>query len=637
MHRAWCDARNRRSGTRSPPVRDCGKSTKRPTRSPRAIRLGSSSPNEQIDLLGLLDVGVQRCLRVDGPPNRPTRLKYDGRDCFVYRVELPAEHGPRAGRGVRRRCQQPVGRHRRAGPPIAPRNGKLPLAELNLIATNVAVDDDKFVVAKSLTEDGRIGKVSDAQGVVVLRPMLAKRWTPVCRETLLKPGDWLRTESARGKRGQGHAFVRGRAHAGAGNAGRVHFAHAGPLHSGQVQVMHPAQKDAETARHSNCWPRARGAASFKPGDKQLVRVDRDEKLVDVPQTPVWLAGFEGTSNNESLGSLIVNLPDGRNEPLTVGYHKVSVDIRDQIARTTIEESFVNHTDARLEGVFHFPLPQDASISGFGMWIGNDLVEADVVEKQRAREIYETILREKRDPGLLEWTGGNIFKARVFPIEADSEKRIKIIYTQVLPLRAQPVSLHLRPAERAAAHEPAARAVAERDGELGGAAQERHLPDALGPHAADGPLGPRRVRRAGVHARSRLRGGVRNRRPAIGRRRHPASPRRRRLLPHATHAPRARRELAARAAARRQAAEPRAAVRHVGLDGLGEAQAAGRVRGDACSRRSGRKTGFLLACADVEPAWASTGTNGSPTPKTSPRRTRFWTSGCRSAGRIWTGL
>ena len=60
--------------------------------------------------------------------------------------------------------------------------------------------------------------------------------------------------------------------------------------------------------------------------------------------------------------------------------------------------------------------------------------ADIVEKQRAREIYEEILRERRDPGLLEWSGGNLFKARVFPIEAHSEKRIKITYTQVLPLR-----------------------------------------------------------------------------------------------------------------------------------------------------------------------------------------------------------
>ncbi|MFO0822048.1 MAG: VIT domain-containing protein [Gemmataceae bacterium] len=100
----------------------------------------------------------------------------------------------------------------------------------------------------------------------------------------------------------------------------------------------------------------------------------------------------------------------------------------------IEESFVNRSKDVLEGVFYFPLPQDASISGFGMWIGDKLVEADVVEKERAREIYETILRERRDPGLLEWTGGNIFKARVYPIPAGSEKRIKISYTQVLPLQ-----------------------------------------------------------------------------------------------------------------------------------------------------------------------------------------------------------
>ncbi|HKD37145.1 MAG TPA: VIT and VWA domain-containing protein, partial [Pirellulales bacterium] len=203
------------------------------------------------------------------------------------------------------------------------------------------------------------------------------------------------------------------------------------VHTGEVQLNLPK---ADHPQFELLAPRE-GSRKFSAPGKSIVRVDRaSEKLADVKDPPKWLLGFEGASADESLGSLIVNI-DGRNEPLAVGYHKVNVEIRDQIARTTIEESFVNSTSARLEGVFHFPLPQDASISDFGMWIGNNLVEADVVEKQRAREIYETILRERRDPGLLEWTGGNIFKARVFPIEANSEKRIKIVYTQVLPLRA----------------------------------------------------------------------------------------------------------------------------------------------------------------------------------------------------------
>ena len=200
------------------------------------------------------------------------------------------------------------------------------------------------------------------------------------------------------------------------------------LHYGELQVAEGKKSELEI----------RGAldeSTRPPGDKAtLYRVGRDRKLAITPNKPIWLRGFEGASTNESIGSLITKVGD-LDVPLTIGYHKVKVEVRDQIARTTIEESFVNHTRSRLEGVFHFPLPQDASISGFGMWIHGELVEADVVEKQRAREIYETILRERRDPGLLEWTGGNIFKARVFPIEPHSEKRIKIVYTQVLPLRA----------------------------------------------------------------------------------------------------------------------------------------------------------------------------------------------------------
>ncbi|HEY4261235.1 MAG TPA: VIT domain-containing protein, partial [Schlesneria sp.] len=395
------------------------------------------SPDKQIDLLRLLEVGVKDAtpLLVARPYQRTT---YGGRDCYAYRVDLPGEQGR-----VHVEAFADVTNNQLVGitarDVVGEKGVKQPVAELRLVAVNQPVADEQFAVSKSLTEDGRIGKVSEAQGIVVLRPMLAKRWTPVCRETLLRPGDWLRTELRGANAVKITLASEVELTLGPGSLIECISTTQARLHNGQVQVkvggkpVADGQPDSR-AEFTLLAPRT-GDRGFKAGTKQLVRVDREEKLVDMGQTPVWLAGFEGTTSNESLGSLIVNLPDGRNEPLTVGYHKVSVEIRDQIARTTIEESFVNHTPTRLEGVFHFPLPQDASISGFGMWIGNDLVEADVVEKQRAREIFETILREKRDPGLLEWMGGNIFKARVFPIEAHSEKRIKVVYTQVLPLRA----------------------------------------------------------------------------------------------------------------------------------------------------------------------------------------------------------
>ena len=266
----------------------------------------------------------------------------------------------------------------------------------------------------------------DAQGAVSLKPAEHERWTPVCGPLLLMPGDWLRTD------------LRG------ANAVEVHLSSGGKLILGPGCLIELV-KPGEIRVHSGeleASPAPRQSLQMLGPQRQLVvvettsnlRVDGD-KLVTLDREPKWLQGFKGTIKNETLGSLVAKI-DGRDVPLSVGYHKVTVDIRDQIARTVIEESFVNHTKGILEGVFYFPLPADASISGFGMWIGNELVEADVVEKQRAREIYETILRERRDPGLLEWAGGNLFKARVFPIPGESEKRIKISYTQVLPLRGR---------------------------------------------------------------------------------------------------------------------------------------------------------------------------------------------------------
>jgi tetratricopeptide (TPR) repeat protein len=299
-----------------------------------------------------------------------------------------------------------------------------PIAELTLVAVNEPIADDRFLVSDTLTEDGRIGKIADVQGIVSLRPVMAERWTPVTGRMLVRPGDWLRTD-ARGANAVAVRLVKETSVI-LGPATLAEL--VGPrrirIHSGELEATAPAAAKVELVGPAGQPIAVDGATRVRVQNDKLARLDRE---------PLWLRGFKGATTTESLGSLVANV-DGRNVPLTVGYHKVTVDIRDQIARTEIEESFVNHTDSQLEGVFYFPLPQDASISGFGMWIGDSLVEADVVEKELAREIYETILRERRDPGLLEWTGGNIFKARVFPIFAHSEKRIKISYTQVLPLR-----------------------------------------------------------------------------------------------------------------------------------------------------------------------------------------------------------
>ena len=283
---------------------------------------------------------------------------------------------------------------------------------------------DLFVAGDTLSEDGRVGKVTDVQGLVAIRPAMHERFSPVTERMPLRPGDWLQTDPRGANALSVRLLPQTEVLIGPGSTVELASPQQLRLAAGEIKIKAAAKSSLELVGPDGKKIAVSGTQIYRAGRQTLVKLDKP---------PRWLLSYEGKVAGDSIGSLLAKI-DGRDVPLTVGYHKVTVDIRDQIARTTIEESFVNHTNAVLEGTFFFPLPQDASIAGFGMWIGDKLVEADVVEKQRAREIYETILRERRDPGLLEWSGGNIFKARVFPIPAQAEKRITITYTQVLPLR-----------------------------------------------------------------------------------------------------------------------------------------------------------------------------------------------------------
>ena len=118
-------------------------------------------------------------------------------------------------------------------------------------------------------------------------------------------------------------------------------------------------------------------------------------------------------------------------PLTVKYHRVMVEIRDQVAKTSIDEVFINNHDRDIEGTFIFPLSEGASISEFAMYIGDKKVEGEILDSSQARKIYEDIVRRLRDPALLEYIGRNMFRARVFPIPARGEKRIQLSYSEIL--------------------------------------------------------------------------------------------------------------------------------------------------------------------------------------------------------------
>ncbi|MHC4874913.1 MAG: VIT domain-containing protein [Planctomycetota bacterium] len=132
------------------------------------------------------------------------------------------------------------------------------------------------------------------------------------------------------------------------------------------------------------------------------------------------------------GSITVVDPNGQEMKLSMRRFHVDVHIEDGFARTTIDQTYFNHTYSRQEGTFHFPLPPDASLSRLAMYVNGKLMEGGMVERGHGRNVYEQIRHTRRDPALLEWVDGSTFKMRVFPLEARREKRIVLSYTQRLP-------------------------------------------------------------------------------------------------------------------------------------------------------------------------------------------------------------
>ncbi len=117
--------------------------------------------------------------------------------------------------------------------------------------------------------------------------------------------------------------------------------------------------------------------------------------------------------------------------MEVRYHHVTVKIADQLATTAVDQVFYNPNGAGSRGPTSFPIPKGAHIDRFAMDINGTMVEAELLDAEKARRIYEDIVRRMRDPALLEYAGQGLYKVRIFPIEPRSEKRIKLSYSQLL--------------------------------------------------------------------------------------------------------------------------------------------------------------------------------------------------------------
>lgn len=134
---------------------------------------------------------------------------------------------------------------------------------------------------------------------------------------------------------------------------------------------------------------------------------------------------------------LISMPPMEDEqpvkPQEIRLSRINTEVRIHgwTAETRMTMTFANPTGRNLAGDLYFPLPEGATVSGYALDINGVMVDGVVVEKEKARQVFEKEVRKGVDPGLVEWVKGNNFKTRVFPIPPHGSRTIMVRYISSL--------------------------------------------------------------------------------------------------------------------------------------------------------------------------------------------------------------
>jgi Ca-activated chloride channel homolog len=152
-------------------------------------------------------------------------------------------------------------------------------------------------------------------------------------------------------------------------------------------------------------------------------------------TRQWIAAalILGFAAGAAHGAGMLIPSDESIPPLAVKFLRVDATVENQVATTHVTQEFLNSTSRDLECTYIFPLPKGAAIRDFAMYIGGKRMKGELLEKGKATQIYEEIVRRAKDPGLLEYMDGGVLRLKIFPVPARGTQKVEIEYSEMLPM------------------------------------------------------------------------------------------------------------------------------------------------------------------------------------------------------------
>ncbi|MBI1424628.1 MAG: marine proteobacterial sortase target protein [Gammaproteobacteria bacterium] len=110
---------------------------------------------------------------------------------------------------------------------------------------------------------------------------------------------------------------------------------------------------------------------------------------------------------------------------------VDMRVTGYINRARLTQTFTNGSDEWMEGIYVFPLPENAAVDHMRIRVGERIIEGQIKEKAEAKQIYEQAKRAGKRASLLEQERPNMFTTSVANIGPHESIVVEIEYQQTL--------------------------------------------------------------------------------------------------------------------------------------------------------------------------------------------------------------
>ena len=143
----------------------------------------------------------------------------------------------------------------------------------------------------------------------------------------------------------------------------------------------------------------------------LLKSQTSLKVADPRNWGWWWEGNEGTIEEASM----VLSPQGI-------YMNVDLYLTFSARGTQFESEYDT-----LEITLDFTLPEKAIVHDSWLWVGEDIIQAIIIDRPAATEIYEGIVDRRQDPSILYKNQEGNYQLRIFPMAGTDTRRVRISY------------------------------------------------------------------------------------------------------------------------------------------------------------------------------------------------------------------